>query len=259
MIEINLLPGAKKKTRRGGGGRQLKLPAALTGLAGGDALKDKWLLGAVASLILAAAALGWLYTSQSRAEAALLERQEKAVADSTRYAAVLRERVRAEATRDTVLRQLTVIRSIDDDRFIWPHIMDEVSKALPLYTWITIMGYGGTPQGSTNIVGLPQTPKKAGPDTVKIKKPPVIETTPPRDQVMLRITGRTVDVQAMTRFISQLEDSPFLSNVYLERSTPNSEAGSDYYQFQLIINYTRPDSMAVRRLPLLVAGRAAGR
>ena len=142
--------------------------------------------------------------------------------------------------------------------------MDEVSKALPLYTWVTIMGYGGAPQGSTNIVATPKPPvkPKAPGDTSKaaaapkIKKAPEVETTPPRDNVMVRITGRTVDIQAMTRFMSQLEDSPFLSNVYLERTTPSTEA-DQYYQFQLIINYTRPDSLAIRRMPLLTAGRTS--
>ena len=189
---------------------------------------------------------------------------QKAKDDSTRYAKVVAERNAAQAKRDTLLRQVNLIRDIDDDRYIWPHIMDEVSRALPQYTWITIMGFGGTPQGSTNIVAAPVPPPKkpkAATDTSKspapalIAKAPAVETTPPRDQVMLRITGRTVDIQAMTRFISQLEDSPFLSNVYLERTTPMTEAGSDEYQFQLIINYTRPDSMAIRRVPLVVTRR----
>jgi Tfp pilus assembly protein PilN len=255
MLEINLLPGGGRK--KAAAGPSVDFNAMFAGLKG--RMGDMWSVGAIAAIVLALGAGGYLYWRQGHDRTVAETRVQKAQEDSARYAKVVAQRNAAQAKRDTILRQVNLIKAIDDDRFIWPHIMDEVSKALPLYTWITIMGYGGTPQGSTNIVGLPQTPKKAGPDTVKIKKPPVIETTPPRDQVMLRITGRTVDVQAMTRFISQLEDSPFLSNVYLERSTPNSEAGSDYYQFQLIINYTRPDSMAVRRLPLLVAGRAAGR
>ena len=63
--------------------------------------------------------------------------------DSTRYASVLQERERAEAKRDTVLRSLNLIRAIDDDRFIWPHVMDEVSRALPPYTWLVSLGFTG--------------------------------------------------------------------------------------------------------------------
>ena len=252
MLEINLLPGgARKKAAAGPSVDYKAMFEAIKGRMG-----DLWSVGAIAALVIALGAGGYLYWRQGHDRAVAEERLQKAQEDSVRYAKVVAQRNAAQAKRDTLLRQVNLIKAIDDDRFIWPHIMEEVSKALPLYTWVTIMGYGGTPQGSTNVVGLPPAPKKPpGPDTVKIKKPPVVETTPPRDQVLLRITGRTVDIQAMTRFISQLEDSPFLSNVYLERSTPNAEAGSDYYQFQLIINYTRPDSLAVRRLPLVTAGR----
>ena len=56
--------------------------------------------------------------------------------DSTRYAAVLREKKKAETQRDSVMRQLNIIKTIDNDRFVWPHIMDEISRALPQYTWL---------------------------------------------------------------------------------------------------------------------------
>jgi Tfp pilus assembly protein PilN len=257
MLEINLLPGGGRKKLAAG--PSVDFNAMFEGLRG--RMGDMWSVGAIAAIVIALGTGGYLYWRQGHDRTVAETRLQKAQEDSARFSKVVAQRNAAQARRDTLLRQVNLIKAIDDDRYIWPHIMDEVSKALPVYTWITIMGYGGTPQGSTNIVATPAPPAnpkaKAGADTAKIKKAPVIETVPPRDQVMLRITGRTVDVQAMTRFISQLEDSPFLSNVYLERSTPSSEAGSDYYQFQLIINYTRPDSLAIRRLPLLTAGRTA--
>jgi Tfp pilus assembly protein PilN len=253
MLEINLLPGGGRK--KAAAGPSVDFNAMFEGLRG--RMGDMWSVGAIAAIVIALGAGAYLYWRQGHDRTVAEARLQKAQEDSARFAVVVARRNAAQAKRDTLLRQVNLIKAIDDDRYIWPHIMDEVSTALPLYTWVTIMGYGGTPQGSTNIVATPATPKPKGADSAKIKKPPVVETAPPRDQVMLRITGRTVDVQAMTRFISQLEDSPFLSNVYLENSKPNSEAGSDYYQFQLIINYTRPDTLAVRRLPLLTVGRNA--
>ena len=250
MLEINLLPGGARAKAKSAG-PSIDFNAMFAGLKG--RMGDMWTVGAIAAIVIAVGAGGYLYWRQGHDRTVAEERLEKAKADSARYAKVVAQRNAAQARRDTLLRQVNLIKAIDDDRYIWPHILDEVSKALPQYTWVTIMGYGGSPQGATNIVATPVTPKpKPGTDTAKVKKPPVVETAPPRDNVMLRITGRTVDVQAMTRFISQLEDSPFLSNVYLERSTPSTEAET-YYQFQLIINYTRPDSMAVRRLPLITA------
>jgi Tfp pilus assembly protein PilN len=253
MLEINLLPGGARAKAKSAG-PSIDFNAMFAGIKG--RMGDLWTVGSVAAIVLAVGAGAYLYYRQGHDRTVAEERLQKAQEDSARYSKVVAARNAAQSKRDTLLRQVNLIRAIDDDRYIWPHIMEEVSKALPQYVWITIMGFGGTPQGSTNIVAIPPQPKpKAGTDTAKIKKAPVIETAPPRDQVLLRITGRTVDIQAMTRFISQLEDSPFLSNVYLERSTPNNEAGSDYYQFQLIINYTRPDSLAIRRLPLVATRR----
>lgn len=251
MLEINLLPGGARK--KAAAGPSFDYNAMFTAIKG--RMGDLWTVGSVGLMVIALGTGGYLYYRQTHDRTVAEAKLEKQKEDSARYAKVVAQRNAAQARRDTILRQVNLIRAIDDDRYIWPHIMDEVSRALPVYTWVTIMGYGGTPQGATNIVATPAAPKPKGPDTAKVKKPPVVETVPPRDQVMLRITGRSVDIQAMTRFISQLEDSPFLSNVYLERSTPNNEAGTDYHQFQLIINYTRPDTLAIRRLPLLTAGR----
>ena len=42
----------------------------------------------------------------------------------------------AEAQRDSVARQIVIIRSLDGSRYIWPHVLDEVNKALTPYTWL---------------------------------------------------------------------------------------------------------------------------
>src|SRR6185503_8133348 len=171
---------------------------------------DLWTVGSIAAIVVALGAGAYLYYRQSHDRTVAEERLAKALEDSTRYSKDVAARNAAQAKRDTLLRQVNLIRAIDDDRYIWPHIMDEVSKALPDYVWVTMMGYGGTPQGSNNIVQTPAAPVKAKApgDTSKAKvalvaKAPVVETAPARDQVLLRITGRTVDIQAMTRFISQ--------------------------------------------------------
>src|SRR5206468_11756127 len=43
----------------------------------------------------------------------------------------------------TTLFRSRVIRTIDGDRYVWPHLLDQVTKALPPYTWITgVQGLG---------------------------------------------------------------------------------------------------------------------
>jgi len=50
--------------------------------------------------------------------------------------------------RDSVVNQVNLIRSFDDKRFVWPHIMDEVSRALPPYTWLTSVTQTSAPPSS---------------------------------------------------------------------------------------------------------------
>jgi Tfp pilus assembly protein PilN len=251
MLEVNLLPGGKR-AKAASAGPSIDFNAMFAGVKG--RLGDLWSVGAISAIVIAVLAGGYLYWRSSHDRTVAESRLQKAQDDSVRYAKVVAQRNAALAKRDTLLRQVNLIRAIDDDRYIWPHIMDEVSKALPRYTWLTALTFAGTPQGSTNIVATPVPPKAkgAGPDTAKIKKPPVVETTPTRDQVLVRLTGRTADIQAMTRFMSDLEDSPFLANVLNERTTPGDPSlGGDFFQFQINVNYTRPDSIAVRRVPLI--------
>jgi Tfp pilus assembly protein PilN len=243
MIEINLLPGGAKKKAKGRG-----LPSgaafgeAFTGLSA--RVKDRWLVGAAAAGTLALLFIGTLFLLQQRQESRLREAQREAVADSTRYAAVTAQKLAAEATRDTMIRQIRIVQAIDEDRYIWPHVMDEVSRALPQFTWLTSLGYSGTPQGATPPVSGGSAP---APATGAAAARP--DTTISRDHVALRIIGQTVDIQALTRFMRQLESSNFITNVQLERSELGLDQGKEVTQFTLTADYARPDTSLLRRVP----------
>jgi len=215
-----------------------------------ERVREPWLIGAVAATVVAAAAIGTLYLTQTKREAALDESVQKAVQDSTRYASVLRERETAEAKRDTVLRSLNLIRAIDDDRFIWPHVMDEVSRALPPYTWIVSLGFTGVGQAQQAITTLAPDAAAGG-----SRKRHLVQTVIPRDTVRIRLVGNTVDIQALTRFMKQLESSPFLEQVQLAKSERAIDNGKEVTQFQLDMLYSRPEAGLVRRVPLAVSVR----
>lgn len=246
MIEINLLPGAGKKKAARGPAFDFSSVRATFARAG-----DPFLLGTIAACVLALAAVGWMYWSQGKAQTTAEARLDKALTDSTHYATVLRDRVHAEARHDTVLRQLNLIRTIDGDRYIWAHILDEVSRAVPQFTWVTSITFSGTPQGATNAVALPPPPK----DTGKAGKTKRLSTEIPKDPVSVRVVGRTVDIQALTRFMRELADSPFLTNVQLDQSQLGTDQGKEVTQFQLTMDYRRPDSTLIHRVPLVVSGR----
>lgn len=248
MIEINLLPGSGKKARRGGGAK-LDIGAMLASAR--ERIRAPWLLAAVATSAIALLAVGTLFLTQSKRETRLGDEVQKAVQDSTRYASVLREREKAEAKRDTVLRSLNLIRAIDDDRFVWPHILDEVSRALPPYTWLVSLGYTGTGQGQSTITTVAPPPAEPG----KRARKGAVSTVIPRDTIRLRIVGNTVDIQALTRFMKQLESSPFFENVQLAKSERAMDNGKEITQFQLDMLYSRPDPALVRRVPLAVSVR----
>ena len=254
MIEINLLPGTKKKGRKGGGSSAPSLSMPKFDFAAWiesvrDRIREPWLIGAVVTSVLVAGSIGALYVRQSAREATLEEALQKAVQDSTRFASVLKERETAEARRDTVLRSLNLIRAIDDDRFVWPHVMDEVSRALPPYTWIVSLGFTGPGQGQQAVTTVASAPAEPG------KKRRSVQTTIPRDSVRIRVVGNTVDIQALTRFMTQLESSQFLAQVQLAKSERAIDNGKEVTQFQLDMLFSRPDAAQVRRVPLAVSVR----
>jgi Tfp pilus assembly protein PilN len=241
MIEINLLPGSKKKTKGSTG-----MNFAAIGQSIAARVKDPYLIGATTTAILAVAIVGFMFLSQSSRESSLREKEQKAVQDSTRYAAVLREKARAEAQRDTVARQLNIIRSIDNNRFVWPHLLDEISRALPPYTWLTTVAQTSMPQ-SAAAIPLP----KPGAEEAPAAKKKSIDTVAVEDTLKFRLVGNTIDVQALTRFMTLLEASPFVKNVNLIKLTPVIEADKQVAEFFLEAEFQKPDSSAIRVVPVL--------
>ena len=76
-----------------------------------------------------------------------------------------------------------------------------------------------------------------------------------RDTIRIRLIGNTVDIQALTRFMKQLEVSPMLENVTLMSSARAIDNGKEVTQFQLDMLYARPGATDVRRVPLAVSVR----
>src|SRR6186713_2688216 len=126
MIEVNLLAGARKPAR---GASRFDVGTVFSDL--GSRVRDPWLVGAATTVVVAVAAVGILFTSQSARASEVNENLERALRDSTRYAKVLTARHQLSAERDSVQRQLQIIQTIDENRYNWAHILDEVSRSLP--------------------------------------------------------------------------------------------------------------------------------
>ena len=247
MIEVNLLPSAGKRKPAARQPRKFgALAAAVTGQ-----LRDSFMIFAIVALAASGAAIGLLFTMQEARESSLTGHRDAAVRDSTRYSNVLEDRYRAEASRDSLLRQVRLIENLDEDRYVWPHIVDEVSRALPQYTWLTSVSFTGTPQGSNNVVASPRVAADTSAAGKNANRPPKhFDSAVPKDVITLRLTGRTADIQAVTRFMLDLESSPFLADVVLEKSELAIDQGKEVSQFQLTMGYTRPDTLLLHRVPL---------
>ena len=239
MIEINLLPGSGKKNRATG----FSL-AAIAGKAG-SRVKDPFMIAAAVSIVAATGSIGWLHVTQTARAEDLAERERRAVQDSTRYVAVLRERNRALAQRDSIQRQLEIIKSIDNDRFVWPHVMDEVSRALPPYTWLK-----GIQQVAV-IAPPPPPPPKADENGKPVPPPP-----PPEPPAMkFQLSGNTADIQALTRFMKLLEASPFVKNVTIAKAELVTLEGKEVQEVLLEAEYERPDASAIATVPVTLSSR----
>lgn len=206
MIEINLLPGAKRK--RGGTGLKIALPdmKALLG-----SVKDPWLIACVVSWVLALGVVTPLWMKGRGQVAALGPRLEAAQREQRRYAALVARKTQFERARDSLLTQIEVIKNIDKDRYVWPHILDAVAKALPPYTWLDNL-QSRAAEGDTS--GVPS----------------------------FQITGKTVDMQAFTRFLRNLEESPFIEAVAPVSTGLVSDQGRDVTTFVINARYQVPDS-----------------
>lgn len=247
MIEINLLPGARKKSRSRG--PSLNFGEAFRDLSA--RIRDPWMISAVGGVAVGLLAIGLMWTLQSRRESSLQDREQKSVQDSTRYSSVIAERVHAEAQRDSVRKQIAVITTIDGTRLIWPHVLDEVSRALPPYVWLRAIA-------QTSAVSNESPEVQAGVATkVAPKKGAVAKVEPPAEEpvLALQITGNTVDIQALTHFMKALEASPFLQNVILVRSDVVMQQGKEATEFRLDLQYQKPDASVLRTVPFSVSVR----
>lgn len=216
MIEINLLPGSVKKSKRA-------TPTLSGGPLAGMSLPkmDKVLASAIGMWVFGIAAILWMHTSSTAKLEALSIEEERLVAERDKMSVQVAQNRILSGKRDTVAAKLNIIQELDGGRFHWAHIMDEVSRAVPDYTWLTSI----TPSADN------------GPTPAFV------------------IEGRMGNAFALPKFMKALEDSPFIAGVTLRSSGPVEENGKSVYSFQLEAQYEEPPIDLITTVPLF-AGEA---
>lgn len=251
MIEINLLPGAKKAKRSAG--RSIDFRAMFGDL--GNRIRDPWLISAVVGLAVGIGAVGFLMWRTGAKETTLAEEMQKAKQDSIRYAAVIRERDNAEAQRDSVVRQIAIIRAIDGSRYLWPHVMDEVQRALPPYTWIKSLQQTSAVTGVSPEVEAGVSGSSVGKSKAALQAE--ADEAAAANVITIRLVGQSVDLQAVTRFVRLLEDSPWLEAVNLANTQDvvAQPSNKEVKEFTIDMKISRADSTHIRRVPLTIGVR----
>jgi Tfp pilus assembly protein PilN len=230
MITVNLRPGKRRKSS----GTSFNFKGMLDGFRGlGTKVKDPLLLGAVAGWVCVLGFLGFVYLNNVRQLYSLEPRLEQARSEHKRFKAFIADKRRQETIRDSLLAQITVIRNVDGDRYIWAHLLDEVTKALPAYTWLVDLG--------TTAPVAPPPPRAGTPvDTTADTVAPAL---------MFQLNGRTIDIQAYTRFLRQLEASPWIKDVTPVSAQTVVEHERPVTAFSIRATYASADSAYIRVAP----------
>ncbi len=224
MIEVNLLPGGKKGAS--GGGPLAGLVAAFKGLrgggsggrgGGGGSAVDPYMAFFAVALSIAIGYIFWAYSGVNGTREELQVRIEEEVQDSTRFADLIERTNLLTARNDSIAQRVAIIQEIDQGRYVWPHILDEVAAAVPDYTWLREVVYAGG------------------------------------DPVQVRVNGRAGSIYAITNFMRRLEASEFLRAVQMDRAEQvPSEANAEdlVYVFELLMTYDTPPIEELQTVPL---------
>ena len=234
MITVNLRPGQKRK--RAGTNPFKGVLDNFREL--GVKVKDPLLLAAMGGWICVLAWLGFIYLNTTRQLFTLEPRLEQARSENRRFKTFLADKRRQEKIRDSLLAQITVIRNVDGDRYVWPHLLDEVTKALPAYTWLVDMGPITAPPAAAPTA--PKTKADSLAADSAAAHPPALS---------FQVNGRTIDIQAYTRFLRQLEASPWIENVIPVSAQTVVEKERPVTAFSIRATFSRADSAYIRTAP----------
>jgi Tfp pilus assembly protein PilN len=177
-------------------------------------------MAAAVAVLGVVAGSAWLFLGVVGVAEELEVQIELAEADSSRYAGILQRTAVLQARRDTIAQRVGVLQQIDGDRYRWAHLMDEVGRALPDFTWLT---------GLTEVT--------AG------------------DEVQFQIDGQSATYFGLTALMENLEASPFIEGVILiaseQISVPTGPGSTQFvYSFTLEAFSREPPPEVIEIVPL---------
>ena len=200
MIEVNLHPtgGKARRSRR----PTLATPAWLgSGRSRGDG-RDPWTVAAMVAVGIAVLLIGGLWFPQRSARSDVDARLEEARTDSTRLAdlRVLSDSLTARGRE--IQERLELVRGLDEGRFVWPHLLDELAAALPDYTWLT-----------------------------------AVRVSTPLPDLTVQVDGIAANPLAITRFVRNLQESEYVEQVRIMGSQQANVDNVSAHAFKIVVTY----------------------
>lgn len=222
MITINLRPGVKRQVQAGSAFADIR--TRLVELR--KHVREPWLAIAIGAWAVALLFLGVTWVRTSTQLASLEPKLEETKAEHRRYRDFIRQKRREERIRDSILVQIATIAAVDQERYVWPHLLDDIAAAVPDFTWLTeVSSIGGSASTTAD----------------SLAPPPVV----------VRIVGRTGDLQHYTTFLRRLESSPWMTNVVPVEAKTIVEGNRALNSFTIQATYSRADSSRIRTVPVL--------
>jgi Tfp pilus assembly protein PilN len=225
VIEVNLLPGGKKSAPKGDPFAFFKgLRDKLGEGRGAGGARDPYTLFFAAAAAIAIGYIAYTFMGVRSDREELQVRLEEERQDSIRFAALIEQANALSARRDLLAQRVEIIQGIDANRYVWPHLLDEVAGAVPEYLWLREVLYAGDAP------------------------------------LQVRISGRAGSIFAVTNFMRRLETSRFLRNVELQgtQQQPSEENQNDLvHAFELLVTYEPPPLEELETVPLFDNATAA--
>jgi Tfp pilus assembly protein PilN len=191
MIRINLLKPESKEFKEG--------PA----VAGPELRAKKAFPLTTVVIILILAVLAAAYLFQKRMMAQEKNRLEAAQAERSKLQYVVSKLDELEQQKTVFTRKINLINQLKAQQDSAVTIMDEISKGLPEWVWLTDVSYEGQ---------------------------------------QIAIKGDALSNNLIADYISNLENSSHLANVNLISSIQKTGKSAQYLEFSLTLNYVLPEA-----------------
>ena len=222
MLEVNLHPDRGRK--RGGGFDAGELLGSLRSLVPSGGGGDPWSVALAVAALIVLGGGGILWYNQSSRLDEVESRIQSMAKDSARLANLQGIVDSLETRRAQIRDRMSRVEDLDRGRYVWPHLLNELSRSLPESAWLT-----GVERAST------------GPD------------------VRVLVQGVAASPLVITQYVRNLREQQHIGDVEMGGSERQQlEDGGYGHSFELTVTYRRPPPASIRTRPLISSTAEAG-